>query len=444
MTKYRNSWTTFAALSCCVGAVGFFVGCEGKQTDQIAPSIRGQRMPTNDHRQGEHSADSDSGNQVGSHFRPDSDLKTAMPNPGTNLGLIGTWRQILLNDAGKRFITEEEFLEWDSKCTITNQNIIWKSGVRQNVSVFSYKLDQTTSPQRIDWMVNGRTVKGILKIDGDLLNICIGSKRPLDFDPAGSPSENLFVFRRTNAPPVEAKSADNVQLENAFADFEAAALSGDQAAIEQAILQYQNVRSSDKTERFVQLLNHSDSTVRVETVRLFGRPEPGYGKVMIPGPALVQMLTMLDDKKLSVAVRCEIVTILLQGYEGDRQPLYAKLRDMGADGHFAVPALASFISDKQHRHWSAGGGFDAPVGAVELLDSWGAGAEEAVPDLIIALRHSNQWKFVPAVATALGAIGPKAKPAIPGLRRCLKSSDSNLRTAASKSLEKISGKDGNN
>lgn len=354
-------------------------------------------------------------------------------------GLQGTWRQILLNDEGKRFIKEDEFLEWDSKCTVTDREIIWQSGVRRNVSVLRYSVDRTKTPIWIDWQGDGQSVKGILKLEGDLLSICIGAKRPLDFDPTGSPSENLFVFRRSDGLPVEPVSADSIQLDNAVADFERAALKGDNAALEGTQHQYHGLKSRNKSARYMQLLKHEDPRVRRATVRLFGVPEPAYGKARIDGPVLLKFLEMVGNEEFSVAERSEVVSIVLQDYEDHRELLYAKLLEMDADGQFALPALAAFISDKKHRHWSTGGGFDAPVGAVKLLATWGPQSRAAIPNLIDALEHPNKWKFVPLVAETLGAIGPDAHDAIGALRRLEKSRYSESRKAAAEALERING-----
>lgn len=359
-------------------------------------------------------------------------------------GLQGTWREILLNDAGKRFITEEEFLQWDSKCTITNELIIWKSGVRKNISILKYTVDTNKSPSWIDWQKDGRSVKGIVAIEGDILKICIGRTRPKDFDPAGSPSENLFVLRKTDAPPVKAESSDSNQLKIAIASFEEAARSGDDSMIDRAIEEYFDLPSSKKSEQVQKFLRHPDQRVRMAAVRLFARPAPEYGKVFFQDSTLVQLIEMVGDRNLSEAERCTIVSAVLQGYESrDRKPLYEKLSQMNADGQFAIPALASFISDKQHRHWSPAGAFDAPAGAVKLLASWGPESAEAVPELIVCLDHPNQWEFAALVAKTLGAIGPKAKEAVPFLKRAQKTNHGKLRQAAREALRKIMTNDEN-
>ena len=128
------------------------------------------------------------------------------PEPHIQEGLLGTWQQILLNDAGRRFINEEEFREWDSKCTISSKTITWQRGVRREKVVLPYTLDTTKTPHWIDWRDERLKIMGIVQIEGDILRICIGDAgagRPSDFDPAGSPSDVLLLFRRVESSGVE-------------------------------------------------------------------------------------------------------------------------------------------------------------------------------------------------------------------------------------------------
>jgi uncharacterized protein (TIGR03067 family) len=137
--------------------------------------------------------------------------------------LLGTWRQTLLNDAGKRFINADEYKEWDSKCTITADKLLWKSGVRGEVQSIPYKLDTSKSPVWIDLERGERTQIGIIQIEDGTLRICLSESarpiRPTKFDPADHPyhiarSTIMVEFKREkNLPAVVYEAKEEEQAE---------------------------------------------------------------------------------------------------------------------------------------------------------------------------------------------------------------------------------------
>ena len=72
------------------------------------------------------------------------------------------------------------------------------------------------------------------------------------------------------------------------------------------------------------------------------------------------------------------------------------------------------------------------------LGSLGAGAQPAVPALIVALKD-KLGNVRLAAAESLAQIGPKAKAAIPALQASLQDRNNGVRYAAAQALKKITG-----
>lgn len=95
-----------------------------------------------------------------------------------------------------------------------------------------------------------------------------------------------------------------------------------------------------------------------------------------------------------------------------REAIIARVRRF-----FAIPALVVLVCDRENRHWTAGVDFDATIGAVNLLGSWGTDVSEVVPILTLVLdAHTNQWAFVLGSVRDLGAMAKEAEEAHPALR----------------------------
>ena len=79
---------------------------------------------------------------------------------------------------------------------------------------------------------------------------------------------------------------------------------------------------------------------------------------------------------------------------------------------------------------------DSRDDAIEVLGRIGPAAEEAVPDLIYALKDDSFYIRTLA-ARALGQVGPKARAAIPALKDTLYADDPDERRAAADALKQI-------
>jgi uncharacterized protein (TIGR03067 family) len=67
-------------------------------------------------------------------------------------------------------------------------------------SPFKYTLNATASPPRIDWTCPGTHVRGIYRMDGDRLLIClarrVGGPRPTSSADRPKVGQHLYVYRR--------------------------------------------------------------------------------------------------------------------------------------------------------------------------------------------------------------------------------------------------------
>jgi hypothetical protein len=76
----------------------------------------------------------------------------------------------------------------------------------------------------------------------------------------------------------------------------------------------------------------------------------------------------------------------------------------------------------------------------DLIVRCGAGARELVPDLIRTLKSTNNWDEIWAAVDPLGAIGKRARPAIPILKELAAKHESGVITGrACVALERITG-----
>jgi HEAT repeat protein len=102
------------------------------------------------------------------------------------------------------------------------------------------------------------------------------------------------------------------------------------------------------------------------------------------------------------------------------------LKEIGPDAKEAVPALRQALKTEKY-----GGAHKAAAEALEAIDP-----ETAVPALIEALQ-SDMWDIKTVSARDLGSLGPKAKAAIPELRKALGHNKDLVREAAADALKKI-------
>lgn len=243
----------------------------------------------------------------------------------------------------------------------------------------------------------------------------------------------------TSAADLQRFEELNQSADNVVSDLAAGISKQNAKRLEATRLWYQSQRETKPIDLFLRkAFSHPDRRVRVEAAKLLSVPSPGYGKVLHAESTVDLLLDTVEDRTQDKKLKLEIVSAIMLNYEDRRDLLYHRLRQMGVEGHFAIPVLASFLNDPTARHQAVGGAFDAPTGAVELLGDWGPDAVDAVPDLVAAMeQHPNQWALAPAAAEALGKMGPPAKAAIPALIRASVSPRGNVRSAAIAALEKI-------
>jgi len=104
-----------------------------------------------------------------------------------------------------------------------------------------------------------------------------------------------------------------------------------------------------------------------------------------------------------------------------------QFKKMGRRGVRAIPALVRALHDKHYL---------VRTGAADALGGMG---RSAVNPLRWTLRRAKDWKARMYAAKALGKIGPKAKAAIPDLKRALRDPKDSVRKHARLSLGQIRG-----
>jgi len=176
-------------------------------------------------------------------------------------------------------------------------------------------------------------------------------------------------------------------------------------------------RLSEPVEHFLmRSFEHPNPRVGLEALRIL-RPATLGQRVSLSEAAMDQLLSLVADVEKSEELRKEAARTCIQLSETEPTKLYEQLRELGDSGHFAIPVLVEYMNDRNQRNWRAGMGLDAPIGAVELLESWGPASSSAVPTLVAILKeHPNRWNYVPAAARALVAIDPSAHSALEQLQ----------------------------
>jgi hypothetical protein len=106
------------------------------------------------------------------------------------------------------------------------------------------------------------------------------------------------------------------------------------------------------------------------------------------------------------------------------------LKAIGPEAKDAVPALRQVLKIEKY-----GGVYKVVVEALDAIDP-----ESVIPALIEALQ-SDKWDIKSMSARNLGSLGPKAKAAIPELRKALRHDEKWVREAAAEALKKIAPED---
>jgi len=113
--------------------------------------------------------------------------------------LEGTWNATLWQDNDRLILNPVDI---DLVATITADAFTMNGGGRKKSS--KYKLDTTKTPAQIDLVPEtgakkGKTLKGIYKLKGDVLVLCLNSSegnRPTEFDPEKKRSFVVIEFKR--------------------------------------------------------------------------------------------------------------------------------------------------------------------------------------------------------------------------------------------------------
>lgn len=155
-------------------------------------------------------------------------------------------------------------------------------------------------------------------------------------------------------------------------------------------------------------------------------------------PALKKLLRDPDpDIRLAAA-------FALARIEGDATPYRAELaRGFGGAGGIARRSLAimTYLAPECPEFAAAAGRTLHGVGhgdTVTAIGRYGPAAADAVPDLIrlLAIEYPPELEL----CRTLGAIGPKAKAALPALRPLLDKQDTRIAVAAKDAIDRIEGK----
>lgn len=242
----------------------------------------------------------------------------------------------------------------------------------------------------------------------------------------------------SNAAVFQDTLSENTDVGKVLDEFVNGVLSQDQQRLAVVRRWYDSRQSDRLLEPFIRLaLAHSNEAVRLQAAQFASMPRQGQ-KVIFSDSFRNELLIALQDESQPVPVRRQLVLALLQESEPYRAELYKLLRDLGDKGYFAVQPISEFIVDRSKRHWSKGGGYDAPIGSVELLQAWGKNAEEAVPALIVVMQeHPNQWDFAPAAARALGAFGVHSSELVAELQLATTAGYGRIRKAAAEALQRL-------
>jgi uncharacterized protein (TIGR03067 family) len=117
----------------------------------------------------------------------------------------GTWQLVSAETDGKKLAEEQarkiKVVIADGRHTVYFGDKVVARGVR-------FRVDPTTKPKSVeDTLDDGRVVRGIYELDGDVLRSCVapaGKERPARFSGAAGTGNTLRVFRRV---PPEGKGA---------------------------------------------------------------------------------------------------------------------------------------------------------------------------------------------------------------------------------------------
>jgi hypothetical protein len=174
-----------------------------------------------------------------------------------------------------------------------------------------------------------------------------------------------------------------------------------------------------------------------------GEAVPALSAIMLDDPAeQTRSEAALALSKMDPASRAA-VPALAQALE-DKGPLVRMYAAMAlfrlrTEARPAVPALIKGLKDKANETYMNLFWMTIREMIIDALGRASAGTDEAVPALTEALKTADTDALRVAAATALGEVGPDARPAVPLLQKLLKDKHRPTRDAAREALEKIQG-----
>lgn len=209
-----------------------------------------------------------------------------------------------------------------------------------------------------------------------------------------------------------------------------AAQQGDAAALRSAsddVIRLSNQISIDDFYR--PFVTHADQRVQLEAMRMLRKHADDSKSFFYPNEALSVWEAVIRDPSADPVLRRETVQTWAMVDGSDRARLFVVLQEVDDAPELAVGPLTEVIAHDVRPY------FDAPIDVVNYLASLGSAASTALPALEQALRHENEWDYVPAVVHAVGAIGGKA--AIPTLHKAAQSQRPEIREAAQQELARL-------
>lgn len=114
---------------------------------------------------------------------------------GDAQAILGIWEVIAL-EAGGRPESDKNY-RWTT-FVFTSDKLVLREGFNPPVE-FAYMLDPAATPKAIDLIIRGHTARGIYKLEGDELVLCLsmGGPRPASFSTRGRKDTEMFTLRRS-------------------------------------------------------------------------------------------------------------------------------------------------------------------------------------------------------------------------------------------------------
>jgi len=290
-------------------------------------------------------------------------LNGAGGDPQTDLARIqGSWKGIKLEVEGKSAPAE---LVDKGKYVFKGNKLTIFEGDKQ-VGEATFSLDSAKKPQTIDLTptegkAKGKTMYGIYRIEGDTLTLCIGEKRPTEFNGAGK--AGLLQFKRDQDGEREGAGkpadADKKKLLKLDGPVTSALWSLDGKLMAVVATRQEKTKDGDKERPFDYF-----TTVRIHDAKT-GKENVSLGE--LKNANQVHRLFAPDGKTLAISIRTTI-------QEGDKVELWDAengqiLRTIEMDYGRAQPRLAFSPDGKQLAVAFGGRTSDKVSGGARVFDT---------------------------------------------------------------------------